>query len=69
MIQAKGVTHLFLTRGAYTKYVSTEKRRPACAKRFGRLRAKAGFSGEREGRERRLACPILKGGPFAFNIT
>jgi len=23
----------------------------------------------REGRERRLACPILKGGPFAFNIT
>ena len=33
--------------------MSTTKLRPACAKRFGRLRAKAGFSGEREGRERR----------------
>jgi hypothetical protein len=21
-----------------------------------------------QGRERRLACPILKGGPFVFNI-
>jgi hypothetical protein len=31
----------FLTRGAYSQYVSTAKRRPACAKRFG------------EGRERR----------------
>jgi len=36
--------------------------------RSGRLRAKAGFSGEREGRERRIACSILKGGPFVFNI-
>jgi len=38
------------------EYVSTAKWRPACAKRFG------------EGRERRLAYPILKGGPFIFNI-
>jgi len=35
--------------------------------RSSRLRAKAGFSGEHEDRERRLAYSILKGGPFVFN--
>jgi hypothetical protein len=55
LLYPKGDNHC-LTRGAYMAYVSTAKWRPACAKRFG------------EGRERRLACPILKGGPFVFNI-
>ena len=49
----EGKAAAILTRGAYMEYVSTAKWRPACAKPLRPLARKAGFSGEREGRERR----------------
>ena len=51
-------------RRAYSAEVASATK---AGSRYARLRAKAGFSGERERRERRLAYSILKGGPFVFN--